>query len=159
MESPCTGTHSFLFNLNLSPAQCIEIKDPKIIEVTYSLSPKDNKVGIEELWSMVSPFPRSSLIVFGCYLHPLLTWPIQNIDTVESFLICASPSKENDPSVDLVITHGAVGAMGGYIACCLDLPPLHSDGVERPDIIHVVWILNSGDEYLHSLRRLQPSHR
>ena len=81
---------------------------------------------------MICPLPRRRLIRFGLYLNPLLRLPIEYIDGIEPLLIRSPSTKENDSIINFIVAHGAVGAMGGYIACGLYLFPFHGDGVEGP---------------------------
>ena len=68
---------------------------------------------------------------------PFLGDPIENVDGIETFLIRASSSKNDDSIIFRVITHGAVGTLGGHIPGSFYLVPLHSGGVEGPDVVHV----------------------
>jgi hypothetical protein len=44
----------------------------------------------------------------------------------------------------LVVVHGAVGALGGDIAFGFDFYPLHGDGVEGPDVVHIAGVYMGG---------------
>lgn len=124
--------YSILFDYHFLPSHRDEIEDPEIIEVCDSFPSEDNKVGIEELSSVISPFPRSRLIGFRVYLHPLLGLPIKYIYGIEPLLIRSSASEDNDSIIISIIAHGAIGAMRGDIASRVYLFPLHSDCVECP---------------------------
>ena len=73
----------------------------------------------------------------GLYFYPLLGHPVENVDSVKSFLIGSATPKDDHSVILGVVAHGAVRSLGGNISGRLDFCPLHGGGVEGPDIVHV----------------------
>ena len=108
---------------------------------------------------MICSFPRDWLINLVCYLEPLFGTPIKDINAVKPFFIGPS-SPENDHSVIMpIVVHRTVGPMGGRISSGLYLLPFHGDGVEGPDIVHVVGVYVKMVMYRRILRNRPLRHR
>ena len=93
---------------------------------------------------MIGPGPRRGLVSFGTNLDPLLSFPVKQTDGIEPLLV-GPPSPEQDQSiVVLIVVHGAIGPQRGHIPGGLHLIPLHGDGVEAPEVIHVAGVYVDG---------------
>lgn len=89
---------------------------------------------------MVGTFPRRRFVGFWHDFHPLLGVPVEHVEGIEPALIRASSSEDDDALVDCVVAHGAIGAIRGYVSRCGYLPPFHGDGIEAPNVVHVVGV-------------------
>jgi hypothetical protein len=140
MESSCRRFRTILLNGHFSPAESIEVEDPKVIKVAYPLSSESHQVRVIKLCSVVGSFPWGKFIGFRKYFHPLFSAPIKNVDGIEAPLIRPSTSKYDNAVIALIVAHGAVGTVGWNVTTCLNFPPLHGNRIERPYIIHVVRV-------------------
>lgn len=86
---------------------------------------------------MISTGPGCGLIRLRTVLSPFFIFPVENVDSVISEFICTSSSEDNKPIVITIIMHGAIRAMGRDVSGGLYFVPLHGDGVEGPDVIHI----------------------
>ena len=132
MEPPGTGLYLIIGDLDLTPTESKEIKDPQVVHISNPLTSKHDKIRIDELGDMISPFPGGYLIFLGCNFNPLHGTPIQNINGVKTLFIGATSSKDDDLIIFLIVVHGAVGPLRGDVAFGFDFPPFHSDGIEGP---------------------------
>ena len=98
---------------------------------------------------MICPFPGCRLVGLRLNLDPLLGLPIEYADGIEPLLVRSASAKDDDSIIISIVAHGAVGAMGGDIACGVYFLPLHGDGVEGPQVVHVVgvWVIDDVPAY------------
>ena len=89
---------------------------------------------------MVGPCPERRFVGFRANFNPFLGLPVEDADGVEPLLVGPSPSEEDQLIVVLIVVHGAVGPMRGDVPGCGHLVPLHGDGVEGPEVVHVVGV-------------------
>ena len=66
--------------------------------------------------------------------------PIKNINAIKSFFVGSSSPENDDPVIMSVVVHGAVGPVRGRVSSRMHLLPLHGDGVEGPDVVHVIGV-------------------
>ena len=89
---------------------------------------------------MVGSCPECRFVGFRANLNPFFGLPIEKADGIEPLLVGPSPSEEDQLIVVFVVVHGAIGAVGGDVAGGGDFVPLHGDGVEGPEVVHVVGV-------------------
>jgi len=135
-----TWAHRILVEFDLSPTYSLEVEYPKVIEVCHALSTKDGEIGVLEFCGMVGAFPGCRLILFGIDLDPLLGGPVEDVDGIKSLFVGSSSSEYYDLVAMRVVVHGAVGAVGGFVAGGLHFFPAEGVGVVGPEVIHVVGI-------------------
>jgi hypothetical protein len=140
MKPSGAGARRACNDRNFSPTHGEEIIDPQIVKIADALASKHHQVGIEEFSRMVGPGPRSSLVTFRIDLDPLPGLEVEHVDGVESLSVSSPSSEEDEPIVNFIVVHGAIGAMRGDIPSGGHLVPFHRDGVETPEIVHVVRI-------------------
>ena len=140
MESSSTRTLHFWWYRNFSPSHAEEVEDPEVIQVTDPLSSIDHQVWIEQLCGVIGSGPGCGFVSFGTNLDPLFGLPVEQADCVEPLLVGASSAEEDQSIVVLIVVHGAVGAQRWDVAGGLHFIPLHGDGVEAPEVVHVAGV-------------------
>lgn len=140
MEPSSAGANSIAGDRYFRPGHREKVVDPQIVHICDSLSSVNDQVGVEQLRGMIGSGPRSRLIALGIDLDPLLGLPVEDVDGVKPLLVGPTSSEKDEPVVVLIVVHGAVRTMRGDVSGCGDFVPLHGDGVEGPEIIHVIGI-------------------
>jgi hypothetical protein len=105
MESSCRRFCTVFLNGDFSPAKSIEVEDPKVIKVTYPLTPESYQVRVIKLCGMVGSFPWGKFIGFWKYFHPLFGTPIKNVYGIEAPLISPSTSEYDNAVIVLIVAH------------------------------------------------------
>ena len=127
MEPSGTGFYFIIGDLDLSPTESQKVKDPQVVHISNAFTSKNDKIRIDELGYVISPFPRSYLIFLGRDFNPFHGTPIQNTNGVKTLFIGPTTSKNDNLIIFLIVVHGAVGPLCRNVAFSFDLSPFHSD--------------------------------
>lgn len=106
MESAGTWFGCVLISGKFDPAEGLEVERPEVIKIGDALSSEDDQIGVVQLSSVVSAFPRCSLIGLWHDLHPLFGIPVQHIQRVKPALVGSAASEYHNSTVDWVVAHG-----------------------------------------------------
>ena len=140
MKSSSTRPNCIFGNRHLSPIHCLKIENPQVIEVSNSFSAEDHEMRIEKFGRVVGALPGGRMILLGSEFRPLFRLPVEDIDGIESLFGRPTAAEDDDAIVSKIVIHGAVRAIRRCFSLSFDFSPLHSDGVEGPDVVHIVRI-------------------
>ena len=140
MEPASTGADLIFVELDFSPPFVLEVEDPEIIQIGESFSSEDDQVGIGQLGHMVCAFPGRGFVLLGNDLSPDFRFPVEHADSIETLLVGASSSEDDDLVGVGVVVDGAVGAERGALSGGDDLLPCFLGGVVGPEVVHVVGV-------------------
>jgi hypothetical protein len=147
MESSCTRFGAILVKSDLFPWKCLKVEGPNIVHIGHTLTSKNNKVWVEQFGCMICSLPGCFLVLLGDYLGPLLSFPVQQVNRVESLFIRGASTIKHDTVILFIVAHRAIWPMRRNITGGLYFGPIHGQSVVRPYVIHVCGIGIPTEEY------------
>lgn len=147
MESSCARLGAILVKSDLFPWKCLKVEGPNIIHIGHTLTSKNDKVWVEQFGSVICSLPGCFLVLLWNYFGPLLSFPVQQVNRVESLFIRGASTIKHDSVILFIVAHRAIWAMRRNVSGGLYFGPIHGQSVIWPYIIHVCGIGISTEEY------------